>query len=140
MQTRFWLPVLVVLLVVLGTAVMVAQVRRQSSVRPTDGATLFHNYCAACHGPDGQGDGPAAKELKKTVPDLTRLSQRNGGNFPTLHVRTVIAYGSDELFPSHGSKEMPMWGPVFHDPEFDQDFGNVRLDNLTKYLGSIQKK
>jgi len=81
-----------------------------------------------------------SKALKQEVPDLTRLSQRNGGAFPAMHVRTTIMFGADDLQPAHGSKEMPIWGPIFHEIEFDQDLGNVRLENVTKYLESIQRK
>jgi hypothetical protein len=35
---------------------------------------------------------------------------------------------------------MPIWGPIFHEIEFDRDLGNVRLENVTKYLESIQRK
>ena len=85
-----------------------------------------------------QGSGLQSAETK--VPDLTRLSLRHNGAFPALHVRTVITFGADDLLPAHGSKEMPMWGPTFHEIEFDQDLGNVRLENVTRYLESIQRK
>jgi hypothetical protein len=71
---------------------------------------------------------------------LTRLSQRNGGCFPLIHVRSTITLGNDDLIPAHGSKEIPMWGPIFHEIEFDRDFGSVRLENVTKYLESLQRK
>ena len=114
--------------------------QRQPPMRPVDGATIFRNNCAACHGLEGRGDGPVSKTLKRSVPDLTRLSQRNGGAFPAIHVRTAITFGADDLLPTHGSKTMPIWGPTFHEIEFDQDLGNVRLENITKYLESIQRK
>ena len=113
---------------------------RQPLVRPVDGATIFKNNCAACHGREGRGDGPASKALNRRVPDLTALSHRNGGAFPRVHVRTTIMFGADDLLPSHGSKTMPIWGSVFHEIEFDQDLGNVRLENITTYLESIQRK
>jgi hypothetical protein len=31
---------------------------------------------------------------------------------------------------------MPILGSVFHEIEFDQDLGNVRLESVTKYLES----
>jgi len=49
-------------------------------------------------------------------------------------------FGRDDLLPAHGSKQMPIWGPIFHEIEFDQDLGHVRLENVTKYLESIQRK
>jgi mono/diheme cytochrome c family protein len=114
--------------------------QRQPPIRPVDGAIIFRNNCAACHGLEGRGDGPVSKTLKRNVPDLTRLSLRNGGTFPAIHVRTTVMLGADDLLPTHGSTTMPIWGPIFHEIEFDQDLGNVRLENITKYLESIQRK
>ena len=102
------------------------------------GPELFRVYCATCHGSDAKGGGPMASSLKTTVPDLTVLARKNQGQFPTQRVRKVIA--GDQLPPSHGSGEMPVWGPIFHQIENDQDLGNVRLENLVKYLQSIQQK
>jgi len=34
----------------------------------------------------------------------------------------------------------PIWGPIFHEVEADQDWGEVRLDAITKYIESIQQK
>ena len=139
MQRR--VPMLVLLSVSLAVSVS-AQLRnqRQPPIRPVDGASIFRNSCAACHGLDGRGNGPASKALKRGVPDLTRLSQRNDGAFPAIHVRTTIMFGGDDLLPAHGSKEMPIWGPIFHEIEFDQDLGHVRLENVTRYLESMQRK
>ena len=75
--------------------------------------------------------------LRQIVPDLTRLSKRNSGAFPAIHVRNTIMFGADELIPAHGSKKMPVWGPIFHEIEFDQDLGNVKLENVTNYVESI---
>jgi len=131
-------------LVLLASVVVSASAQignqRQPPTRPVDGASIFRNYCAACHGLDGRGNGPVSKVLKREVPDLTRLSQGNDGAFPAIHVRTTIMFGADDLLPAQGSKEMPIWGPIFHEIEFDQDLGNVRLENVTKYLESIQRK
>ena len=54
------------------------------------GDRLFNEYCTSCHGTSGQGDGPAAKDLDRPVPDLTLLAARNAGSFPTARVMTVI--------------------------------------------------
>jgi len=114
--------------------------RRPPAIRPLDGASIFQNYCAPCHGLDGRGKGPVSATLKQEVPDLTKLSQKNRGKFPASHVRNTIMFGADAPLPAHGSKEMPIWGPIFHEIEFDQDLGNVRLENVTKYLESMQRK
>jgi len=138
MPGRVLIPVLLISVVISASAQATPQ--RQPPMRPVDGATIFRNNCAACHGLEGRGNGSVSKALKRDVPDLTTLSQRNGGVFPASHVRTTIMFGVDDLLPAHGSKTMPIWGPIFHEIEFDQDLGNVRLENITKYLESIQRK
>jgi mono/diheme cytochrome c family protein len=100
------------------------------------GPDLFRAYCAPCHGQDAMGAGPAAPALKTKVPNLTLLARNNGGQFPVAHVRESIM--GEQVVVAHGSREMPVWGPVFHQVEGDMDWGNVRLENLVKYLESIQ--
>lgn len=102
------------------------------------GSELFRAHCAACHGSDAKGGGPMAPVLKTKVPDLTVLAKKNGGQFPSAQVSHAIM--GDDVVMSHGSREMPIWGPIFHQIESDQDFGNVRLQNLLKYLESLQVK
>lgn len=102
------------------------------------GADLFRSYCAPCHGTTARGDGPVVPALKAPVPDLTTIAQRNGGNFPAARVQEIIA--GDHEMAAHGSREMPIWGPIFHQVEYDRDYGNIRLKNLVDYLRSIQVK
>jgi len=52
----------------------------------------------------------------------------------------MISFGTDNVVPAHDPRNMPIWGPVFHDFEYDQDWGQVRIENLTNYLNSIQQK
>jgi hypothetical protein len=85
---------------------------------------------------DAKGAGPAAAALKAKVPDLTLLSRNNRKQFPTVRVRQAIM--GDRVMAVHGSREMPIWGPIFHQVESDMDWGNVRLSNLVQYLQSIQ--
>jgi len=97
---------------------------------------MFRAYCASCHGADGKGGGPAAQALKVKPADLTLLAKNNGGQFPSNRVRSAIT--GEEVLASHGSREMPIWGPIFHQIESDVDRGNVRLENLVNYLESMQ--
>jgi len=106
-------------------------------IHSVEGPDLFHSYCASCHGASGKGGGPAAPALKAKVPDLTLLARRNGGEFPAAYVRDLIT--GDKVPAAHGSREMPIWGPIFHQIETDVDRGNVRIENLVKYLESIQE-
>jgi mono/diheme cytochrome c family protein len=107
-------------------------------IASVEGKDLYRHYCASCHGTDATGHGPAAPALKVAPSDLTIIARRNSGIFPRARVRKIIA-GDDEIL-SHGSREMPIWGPIFHQIERDRDWGLVRLENLAKYLESIQRK
>jgi mono/diheme cytochrome c family protein len=109
---------------------------RQTLIRSVEGVDLYRAYCASCHGKDGKGHGPVAPALKATVPDLTVIAKNNGGTFPVARVRRIIT--GEGMIASHGSREMPVWGPIFSQVEADVDRGPVRLENLVKYLESIQ--
>ncbi len=106
---------------------------------PASGKEMYTSYCAVCHGTDGKGGGPAASALKTPPADLTLLSKNNGGKFPSLKVASTIRGTSD--LPAHGSKEMPVWGPLFrsisggHEGEVQQ-----RAANLTQYIETLQAK
>jgi mono/diheme cytochrome c family protein len=103
-----------------------------------EGGEIFRDHCAVCHGKDGRGRGPATIALKDTVPDLTLIARRNGGLFPASRVKAFV--DGTQQTAAHGSREMPVWGPIFHNFEWDQDLGEVRLENVTNYLHSIQQK
>jgi len=112
---------------------------KQAFLASIEGPQLFQSHCATCHGKDATGGGPSASALKKRVPDLTRIAQRRGGKFPMDDVQLII---SGETVPSaaHGSREMPIWGPIFSQIEWDQDLGKVRIYNLAAYLQTLQKR
>jgi mono/diheme cytochrome c family protein len=95
-------------------------------------------YCVVCHGQAADGSGPMARILKTPVPDLTTIAKRNGGAFPLTHVENVIA-GTERSGLGHGTREMPVWGPLFSQITSDRDYGKLRLYNVAKYLEEIQK-
>ena len=111
-------------------------------VANSDGEALYNELCAVCHGPSGNGDGPAASALKKMVPDLTRLSARNDGVFPWEAVEKAIT--GEARVASHGSVDMPIWGKLFSELRPDRKphqrdvLGKQRIYNLTSYLETIQ--
>jgi mono/diheme cytochrome c family protein len=110
-----------------------------TATSPAAGPEMFKAYCAACHGEDGKGNGPAATALKTPPTDLTQLSKNNGGKFPDMKVASAIR--GEGNIAAHGTPEMPMWGHLFwgmshgHEGEVQQ-----RVANLTKYVESLQTK
>jgi mono/diheme cytochrome c family protein len=103
----------------------------------TSGPKLYQRYCAACHGKDGKGNGPAAAALKAPPPDLTLLAKNNGGKFPSARVNQDL---SDPTQAPHGSKDMPIWGELFRQIGPSSEFGQVRARTVTDYLKSIQER
>jgi mono/diheme cytochrome c family protein len=104
-----------------------------------EGPALFKAYCAVCHGNDARGGGPMAISLKAPPSDLTRIAARNGGVFPQARVERIIS-GEEQIPGGHGSRSMPVWGPIFSQIAWDQDLGRVRIHNLTTYIGRIQAR
>ncbi|MDR3719728.1 MAG: c-type cytochrome [Bryobacteraceae bacterium] len=129
----------------LATAVLWAQTENQPVIHKTpagrtsasSGKQMYRSYCAACHGNDGKGDGPASAALKSSPSDLTVLAKRNAGRFPALRVFTAI--NGDLHVTAHGSRDMPTWGGVFEQMQGSDAAGvKLRIRNLTKYIESLQ--
>jgi len=103
------------------------------------GKQTYVHYCAACHGADARGDGPAAVVLRTAPPDLTTLAKRHAGKFPYDYVFDVLRFGT--RLASHGSSDMPIWGPIFGSMEnYDEIAVRKRIKDLSDYLASLQQK
>lgn len=104
------------------------------------GEENFQRLCAACHGGSGRGDGPVAEVLSVPVPDLTRIAERNGGEFPQETIKQQID-GRDRI-TAHGSAQMPVWGYEFYIDEgagaFSEQGVSDTLDSLVEYLAMLQ--
>jgi mono/diheme cytochrome c family protein len=96
-------------------AVLLAAALPAQAADSPNGAQLYMNHCAACHGADGEGGGPVAAVMQITVPNLRTLAQRNGGTFPTDAVTAYI--DGRDVKAAHGDRQMPIWGDVFRGPE-----------------------
>lgn len=132
-----------------STATLTMAQQSQTTIKKTpiqttsavSGEEMFNSYCAACHGKDAKGNGPATPALKVPPPDLTTLAQRHGGKFPADYVTTVLRNGVEEA-KAHGSKDMPIWGPLFGSIAGGVASTEVtqRIYNLSHYIESLQAK
>jgi mono/diheme cytochrome c family protein len=103
------------------------------------GKQTYKEYCAACHGFDGKGGGPAASSLNRQPPNLTTLAKRHGGKFPDEYVKGVLLFGPG--FSAHGASEMPVWGPIFRYVEnYNEAAVRQRIKNLSQFIESIQER
>jgi mono/diheme cytochrome c family protein len=109
-----------------------------------EGAEIYARYCATCHGAEATGGGPMAPILVLQPPDLTQLSARNGGVFPTT--RVVMRIDGRDPLVSHGSP-MPVYGDFFEGDEavpLKAESGQPILTSravvdLVSYLESLQQ-
>jgi mono/diheme cytochrome c family protein len=74
----------------------------------TERRDLYDRLCASCHGPEGLGDGPVAKDLIVRPANLSTLAARHGGAFPREKVVNVLS--GQRRVGAHGTREMPVWG------------------------------
>jgi mono/diheme cytochrome c family protein len=105
----------------------------------SSGEHLYKQYCAACHGSDGRGMGPAASALRTPPANLTTLAKRHGGKFPYDYVESVLRFGLPIV--AHGSSDMPTWGPIFGTLEGNNEVVvKQRIKSLCEYLATLQEK
>ena len=105
-------------------------------IQSVDGKDNFDAYCAVCHGRDGRGHGPAAPAMKSAVPDLTRMAERNHGQFDAVHVEYIIRGKDRTATPAHGVEDMPVWGDVFRAEDPGRSL--LRINNLVTYIRALQ--
>src|SRR5262245_4227849 len=74
---------------------------------PRHAAARYAQYCAACHGVGGKGDGPAAGALSPPPSDLTAADLGLAELMKVIDGRRTVR--------AHGTAAMPVWGEVFED-------------------------
>lgn len=105
-----------------------------SMPEPPEGRALYAEYCAACHGPGGRGDGPLAGESGLAPPDLTRIAAREGGDFPRAEVlSTIDGYTRGQ---AHGL-QMPEFGDLLMGETVPVDTGDGRLSPVPRPLAAL---
>jgi mono/diheme cytochrome c family protein len=137
MQRRSLLPFVLVICPTAG--LLAANTVQTETPDVLAGKKTYTEYCAACHGEDAKGLGPAASALKTPPSDLTTLAKRHGGKFPEDFVAQTIRFGKP--VQTHGSVDMPVWGPIFNvRDKFNEAAVRQRIKNLCDYLATLQEK
>lgn len=109
-----------------------------SMPEPDEGAMLFAQNCATCHGSDAKGRALASG---RSAPDLTGIALLNGGEFPRARVLSQIdGYGRGKL----PADAMPEFGALLKGETVPVDVEGVLtptprpLAALLAYLESVQ--
>jgi mono/diheme cytochrome c family protein len=105
------------------------------------GKQLYGQFCAACHGLQGRGDGPASNAFRVEVPDLTLIAHRHGGTYPRDVVERII--DGRYILGAHGTRTMPIWGQVLSlsrlgDPDAEAAT-DIVIVRLADYVWLLQK-
>jgi mono/diheme cytochrome c family protein len=106
-----------------------------------DGKRYFVRYCASCHGTEGAGDGPLAKELSKPPANLRMLGDKYGLPLPAARIARFID-GRDAV-RAHGTRDMPVWGErlyeLGHGERGELEIGEI-IGKIIAYLNTIQDR
>jgi mono/diheme cytochrome c family protein len=90
------------------------------------GRDIYHSVCWTCHGANGNGEGPSAKNLQGTKPrDFTAADFQIEGREAELH--RSISEGAAKAF--HGSEFMLEWGTKLSPQQ---------IDDVIEYLVTFQ--
>lgn len=100
------------------------------------GEELYVSYCMICHGETGNGS--MSELLTVQPPDLTKISARRNGAFPTEEIYNII--DGRQTLKGHGTRDMPIWGLTFKNSERLKNEKQVKknIDSIVEYLKTMQ--
>jgi len=105
------------------------------------GKQLYLQYCGSCHGADGKGNGPVAKQLKIKPTDLTQLRKKHKGVFPLDDVMATI--DGRRIVKGHGERDMPVWGEVFltekEKKKYPELTSLLKAKIIAEYVATLQR-
>ena len=106
------------------------------------GRRFYRQYCSACHGPNGHGDGVVSQFMRPRPADLTQLAHNAGGRFPFYDV--IRSIDGRETVRAHGDPDMPVWGTILDSEEPDapgrHEVAHAKITLIADYLRTIQVK
>ena len=86
-----------------------------------EGSSLYKNFCAACHGSSGRGDGAAAAALNPKPRDMSDCKVMAAESDDTLF--KIIREGSKSV---GRSSAMPGFGSALKDPQIQGLVAHIR--------------
>jgi mono/diheme cytochrome c family protein len=101
-----------------GAAKLDQQQARAANAPLVAGREIYRGRCAACHGPQGRGNGPAAAAMNPRPTDFANPGQRT----------TTSDFAVGEVV-EHGRRGMPAFGRMLT---------RVQIDSVVAYVRSLQ--
>jgi len=106
----------------------VVHARATEAVSAFEGQRLFVSHCMICHGPDGKGNGPLAKNLDLNPVDMTRTLRSRSD---TILKKIISGEGGQTISgrDRHNvlTDAMPNWGEVLSDSQIDALIAYLRF-------------
>jgi mono/diheme cytochrome c family protein len=93
---------LLVLLPLIGLAVSLSQAQEERTSSLERGAALYRGHCAACHGIDGNGNGPKATGMLPS-PTNFRDAAAMGARSDNALEQAILAGKSSTAMPGYGT-------------------------------------
>lgn len=123
--------ILLLLVLVSENVRMAAQTVNWEGRSIENGATLFDNNCATCHGPDGRGLPGVAPALNSHYffTDTGRLADIEWTGSLKDYVALTVAAGRPSKPNSQWAQLMPTWGSQFGGP-----FRGDQVEDVTAYI------
>lgn len=125
------------ILVFVGGLLLITATPTAAADEVAQGRAIYLQYCASCHGPTAEGNGPMAQILTTPPANLRKLSERYGNPLPADQIARFIDGRADEK--AHGPRDMPVWGKRFYtEGQVSERQIKVLIAELVAYLQSIQ--
>jgi len=102
-----------------GASAFELQAARSASQAPVSGRDIYRSKCAACHGPEGRGNGPAAAAMNPRPSSFADSARRQA--------TTDVAVG--EVI-EHGRRSMPAFGRML---------SRTQIDSVIVYVKTLSR-
>lgn len=96
---------------------------RGEAVDVKNGGRIYTQYCIACHGGEGKGDGDRAKNEQLDPRPRVHANGDYMNMIPDMRLFRVIKYGGRAVNFSH---IMPMWQHILSDEEILDVLAHIR--------------
>ena len=98
-----------------GANALGEQPARAGAANAGGGSDIYRSKCAACHGPEGRGNGPAAAAMNPRPTDFTDAAKR---------LATTDSAMADVI--RHGRRSMPAFGSMLSASQVDSVIAYVK--------------
>lgn len=113
MSMKTLIPALAAVLL-LASAARAAGAPKRTPELVAKGQASFAKYCASCHGPKGEGDGPAAKALKPKPRNLATEPLKSGATAEGIYGTLSTGVKGTAMVPFKHLSDEDRWALSYY--------------------------